>query len=155
MCFHSQYSYLENFKCSSRATLRCLAGRMWPAGRTLPRPAIDVPFSCKITNNLNKLFLKSFFQWNFHPNNRNNRWSSWYGPLICAKCSFLPLLNDILALYLINNKTNPEAILLKKVKCCMILTITKSKLLIPQKIIYLILLFYLNWKTPSSNLKLI
>ncbi len=36
MCFHSQYSYLENFKCSSRATLRCLAGRMWPAGRTLP-----------------------------------------------------------------------------------------------------------------------
>ncbi len=25
MCFHSQYSYLENFKCSSRATLRCLA----------------------------------------------------------------------------------------------------------------------------------
>jgi len=38
MCFHSQYSYLENFKCSSRATLRCLAGRMWPAGRALPRP---------------------------------------------------------------------------------------------------------------------
>ena len=38
MCFHSQYSYLEDFKCSSRATLKCLAGRMRPAGRTLPRP---------------------------------------------------------------------------------------------------------------------
>ncbi len=39
--FYSQYSYLENFKCSSRATLRCLAGRMWPAGRTLPRTALN------------------------------------------------------------------------------------------------------------------
>ncbi len=37
---YSKYSYLENFKCSSRATLRCLAGRMWPAGRTLPRPGL-------------------------------------------------------------------------------------------------------------------
>jgi len=27
MCFHSQYVYLEIFKCSSRATLRCLADR--------------------------------------------------------------------------------------------------------------------------------
>ncbi len=41
MCFHSQYSYLENFKCSLWATLRCLAGRMWPAGRTSPRPALE------------------------------------------------------------------------------------------------------------------
>jgi len=41
MCFHSQYSYLENFKCSSRATLRSFAGRMWPAGRTLPRSDLD------------------------------------------------------------------------------------------------------------------
>ncbi len=40
MCFHCQYSYLENFKCSWRATLKCLAGRMWPADRTLPRPAL-------------------------------------------------------------------------------------------------------------------
>ncbi len=24
----------------SRATLQCLAGRMWPAGRTLPRPGL-------------------------------------------------------------------------------------------------------------------
>ncbi len=34
MCFHSQHSHLENFKCSSQATLRCLAGR------TLPRPDV-------------------------------------------------------------------------------------------------------------------
>jgi hypothetical protein len=32
---------LINFKKRSRATLRCLAGRLWPAGRTLPRPALD------------------------------------------------------------------------------------------------------------------
>jgi len=47
MCFHSQYSYLENFKCSSRATLRCLAGCMWPAGRTLPRPALGSRYRYK------------------------------------------------------------------------------------------------------------
>ncbi len=41
MCIHSQFSYLENFKCSLRATLRCLAGRMWPAGRTLPWPGLN------------------------------------------------------------------------------------------------------------------
>jgi len=40
MSFHSQFSYLENFKCSSRATLMRLAGRMWPAGRMLPRPVL-------------------------------------------------------------------------------------------------------------------
>ncbi len=44
MCFHSKFSYLGNFKCSSRATLRCLAGRMWPAGRTLPRPVLGHRF---------------------------------------------------------------------------------------------------------------
>ncbi len=40
-CFYSRISYLWNFKCSFRATLGCLAGRMWPAVRTLPRPAVD------------------------------------------------------------------------------------------------------------------
>ncbi len=43
MCFVGQYSDLEIFKCSSRATLRCLEGRLWPAGRTLPRPALACP----------------------------------------------------------------------------------------------------------------
>jgi len=38
MCFHNQYSYLENFRCSSRAILKFLTGHMWPADRTLPRP---------------------------------------------------------------------------------------------------------------------
>jgi len=50
MCFHSQYSYLENFKCSSGATLRCLAGRLWPAGRTLPRPALYPHFGLAAKN---------------------------------------------------------------------------------------------------------
>jgi len=39
-CFQDPNSYLEKFKHSSRATLRCLAGCMWPAGRTMPRPAL-------------------------------------------------------------------------------------------------------------------
>ncbi len=34
--FYSQFRYLGNVEYSSRATLRCLAGRMWLAGRTLP-----------------------------------------------------------------------------------------------------------------------
>ncbi len=33
-----QHSY---FKCSWRATVRCLAGRIWPAGRTSSRPDLD------------------------------------------------------------------------------------------------------------------
>ncbi len=37
----STYSYLENFKWSWRATLRCLASRMWPADRTLPSPGLN------------------------------------------------------------------------------------------------------------------
>ncbi len=41
MYFHCQYSCLENFKCSLWATLKCLAGRIWPADRTLPRPALE------------------------------------------------------------------------------------------------------------------
>ncbi len=45
-CFYGQYNYLENLKCSSRATLRCLAGHMWHAGRTLPRPVITVCYNC-------------------------------------------------------------------------------------------------------------
>ncbi len=40
MYFNCQYSYLEDFKCSSRSTLRCFAGRMWPAGWTLPWPGL-------------------------------------------------------------------------------------------------------------------
>jgi len=41
ICFYGQYSDLNTFKCSSRATLRCLAGRMWPAGPPLPRPVLN------------------------------------------------------------------------------------------------------------------
>jgi len=36
--------FYQSKKCS-RATLRCSAGRMWPAGRTLPRPDIDFLFA--------------------------------------------------------------------------------------------------------------
>ena len=42
------FIYLDNFKKCSRATLRCLAGRMWPAGRTLPRPALEQCFSTDV-----------------------------------------------------------------------------------------------------------
>jgi hypothetical protein len=41
-CFFHQNSYLESYKNSSWATLRGFAGRMWPAGRTLPRPGLDL-----------------------------------------------------------------------------------------------------------------
>jgi len=40
-CFHSQYSYLDNFKYSSRATFRCLADR------TLPRSDFDRNVICE------------------------------------------------------------------------------------------------------------
>jgi len=50
------------FKCSSRATLRCLAGRMWPAGRTLPRPALwsalPIPKLSNTTNVKKNLMFK-------------------------------------------------------------------------------------------------
>jgi hypothetical protein len=36
MCFYSQYSHLENFKCGSRATLRCLAGLCGPRAGNCP-----------------------------------------------------------------------------------------------------------------------
>ena len=39
--FKWHFKCLINLKKCSRAPLRCLAGRMWPAGRTLPRPALD------------------------------------------------------------------------------------------------------------------
>jgi len=38
--FKRHFKCLINLKKCSRATLRCLAGRMWPEGRTLPRPAL-------------------------------------------------------------------------------------------------------------------
>lgn len=39
-CFHNQNSYLDNFKCNTRATQKCLVGCMWPAGQTLPKPGL-------------------------------------------------------------------------------------------------------------------
>jgi hypothetical protein len=40
-CFQNQIIYLKNFKHSSRATSKCLAGCMWPMGlRTLPTPKL-------------------------------------------------------------------------------------------------------------------
>ncbi len=38
-CFLYKNSYLKYWNCISRATFRCSARWMWPAGRTLPRPA--------------------------------------------------------------------------------------------------------------------
>ncbi len=39
-CYLHVINYLEYCNCNSRATLRCFAGRMWPAGRTLPGPVL-------------------------------------------------------------------------------------------------------------------
>ncbi len=41
MTQQTKYPYREPKKCS-QATLRCLAGRMWPAGRTLSRTVIEL-----------------------------------------------------------------------------------------------------------------
>jgi len=38
--FKRHFQSSINLKICSRATLRCLAGRMWPTGRTLPRPGL-------------------------------------------------------------------------------------------------------------------
>jgi len=58
-----------NLKKCLRATFRCLAGRMWPAGRTLPRPALDI-FLCSCLNFFSKfLFVKcQVYQWNMQTN---------------------------------------------------------------------------------------
>jgi len=42
--FKRNFQCLISLKKCSRATLRCLAGRMWPAGRTLPRPGLGLSF---------------------------------------------------------------------------------------------------------------
>jgi len=47
------------FKKCSRATIRCLAGRMWPAGRTLSRPGLLLSYT--ITFRLAKHMIKILF----------------------------------------------------------------------------------------------
>jgi hypothetical protein len=47
--FKRHFQCFVSLKKCSRATLRCSAGRMWPAGRTLPRPGLD-SYSISIQN---------------------------------------------------------------------------------------------------------
>ena len=39
--FYLPKDLIRQLKECSQATLKCLAGSMWPAGRTLPRPALE------------------------------------------------------------------------------------------------------------------
>ncbi len=62
--FERYFKWFINLKKCSRATLRCLAGRMWSAGPTLPRPALLSTYLFLLINNFNptKLyFLKKYF----------------------------------------------------------------------------------------------
>ncbi len=47
MLYQTKHLFGEHYKCS-RATLKLLAGRMWPANQTLPRPDLAYNFFKKL-----------------------------------------------------------------------------------------------------------
>jgi hypothetical protein len=83
--FAVHFLMFNNKKNYSLATLRSLTGRMWSAGRTMPRPVIEKSFSNILASSPGKHVARRLRVWD--PSN-------WYYQILMLKFSFLLTLSE-------------------------------------------------------------